>query len=182
MWPSLWLLSSVTPTPSLQLWPWFHLQVETEYSFLDYVMGGCQINFTVSCFIRGRSTDPGHKVAFSSPPLLLPGGCGLHGLQWRPFLTWFPALPEPNRGQWVPDSTVECGQCGSGLWFVSNFVSCPSPLPADALASGLMVLSLLLPPFTVFPQGQAVPSIWIWGPGTPWLAGECFFPLPYSCF
>lgn len=26
------------------------LQIETDYSFLDYVMGGCQINFTVSCF------------------------------------------------------------------------------------------------------------------------------------
>lgn len=24
-----------------------HLQLVTQYSFLDYVMGGCQINFTV---------------------------------------------------------------------------------------------------------------------------------------
>ena len=73
-------------------------------------------------------------MAFNSPASLPAGGRGLHRLQWRPFLTWFFALPEPNRGQWVPDGTVECGQCGSGLWLVSSFVSCSSPLPADAVS------------------------------------------------
>lgn len=88
-------------------------------------MGGCQINFTVSCFIRGKRTDLELKVAFSSPPPFLPGWYRLHRLQWRPFLPGLPALPEPNRGQRVPDSTVECGQRDSGLWFVSNLFSCP---------------------------------------------------------
>ncbi|NP_001164964.1 copine-1 isoform X2 [Oryctolagus cuniculus] len=33
-------------------------QVETEYSFLDYVMGGCQINFTVGIDFTGSNGDP----------------------------------------------------------------------------------------------------------------------------
>ncbi|XP_035158663.3 copine-1 isoform X5 [Callithrix jacchus] len=33
-------------------------QVETEYSFLDYVMGGCQINFTVGVDFTGSNGDP----------------------------------------------------------------------------------------------------------------------------
>ncbi|XP_063489737.1 copine-1 isoform X10 [Symphalangus syndactylus] len=33
-------------------------RVETEYSFLDYVMGGCQINFTVGVDFTGSNGDP----------------------------------------------------------------------------------------------------------------------------
>ncbi|XP_023570512.1 copine-1 isoform X4 [Octodon degus] len=33
-------------------------QVETEYSFLDYVMGGCQISFTVGVDFTGSNGDP----------------------------------------------------------------------------------------------------------------------------
>uniref|UniRef100_A0A452R3Q9 Copine 1 n=1 Tax=Ursus americanus TaxID=9643 RepID=A0A452R3Q9_URSAM len=33
-------------------------QVETQYSFLDYVMGGCQINFTVGIDFTGSNGDP----------------------------------------------------------------------------------------------------------------------------
>ncbi|ELR53296.1 Copine-1 [Bos mutus] len=33
-------------------------QVETEHSFLDYVMGGCQINFTVGVDFTGSNGDP----------------------------------------------------------------------------------------------------------------------------
>lgn len=33
-------------------------QVATEYSFLDYVMGGCQINFTVGIDFTGSNGDP----------------------------------------------------------------------------------------------------------------------------
>uniref|UniRef100_A0A8C6RC86 C2 domain-containing protein n=1 Tax=Nannospalax galili TaxID=1026970 RepID=A0A8C6RC86_NANGA len=33
-------------------------RVETEYSFLDYVMGGCQINFTVGVDFSGSNGDP----------------------------------------------------------------------------------------------------------------------------
>uniref|UniRef100_A0A4W3GDQ7 Copine-3 n=1 Tax=Callorhinchus milii TaxID=7868 RepID=A0A4W3GDQ7_CALMI len=36
----------------------FYLQIETEYSFLDYVMGGCQINFTVGVDFTGSNGDP----------------------------------------------------------------------------------------------------------------------------
>ncbi|XP_041096079.1 copine-1 [Polyodon spathula] len=32
--------------------------IETEYSFLDYVMGGCQINFTVGIDFTGSNGDP----------------------------------------------------------------------------------------------------------------------------
>jgi len=32
--------------------------VETEYSFLDYIMGGCQINFTVAIDFTGSNGDP----------------------------------------------------------------------------------------------------------------------------
>ncbi|KAK2509967.1 hypothetical protein MC885_004332 [Smutsia gigantea] len=34
------------------------IQVETEYSFLDFVMGGCQINFTVGVDFTGSNGDP----------------------------------------------------------------------------------------------------------------------------
>lgn len=179
--PKLWPLSSMAPTPLPQSWPWFHLQVETEYSFLDYVMGGCQINFTVSCFTRSKRTHLGLKVAFSFPPPILLGGRGFYRLQWRPLFTWLPALPEPNRGQRVLDRTLECGLRGSGLWLVSSCSSCPSSLPADASVSGLTVSSLPLSKFTVLLQGQDVPRIWIWGPGASWLAGEYSLPLSYLC-
>uniref|UniRef100_UPI00358E0E57 copine-3-like isoform X2 n=1 Tax=Myxine glutinosa TaxID=7769 RepID=UPI00358E0E57 len=33
-------------------------KIETEYSFLDYVMGGCQINFTVGIDFTGSNGDP----------------------------------------------------------------------------------------------------------------------------
>ncbi|KFP73237.1 Copine-1, partial [Acanthisitta chloris] len=33
-------------------------KIETEYSFLDYVMGGCQINFTVGVDFTGSNGDP----------------------------------------------------------------------------------------------------------------------------
>ncbi|KAM4719143.1 copine-3-like isoform 2-T2 [Anableps anableps] len=33
-------------------------QVEKEYSFLDYVMGGCQINFTIAIDFTGSNGDP----------------------------------------------------------------------------------------------------------------------------
>ncbi|XP_040978584.1 copine-1 isoform X7 [Aquila chrysaetos chrysaetos] len=33
-------------------------KLETEYSFLDYVMGGCQINFTVGVDFTGSNGDP----------------------------------------------------------------------------------------------------------------------------
>lgn len=45
------------------------LQIETEYSFLDYVMGGCQINFTVSCFPTaplGRGQGKSDNVVISA--------------------------------------------------------------------------------------------------------------------
>ncbi|KAM6340957.1 copine-1 isoform 6-T14 [Alca torda] len=34
------------------------IKIETEYSFLDYVMGGCQINFTVGVDFTGSNGDP----------------------------------------------------------------------------------------------------------------------------
>ncbi|KAG8131903.1 hypothetical protein E2320_009798 [Naja naja] len=33
-------------------------KIETEYSFLDYIMGGCQINFTVGIDFTGSNGDP----------------------------------------------------------------------------------------------------------------------------
>ncbi|KFP98560.1 Copine-1, partial [Leptosomus discolor] len=33
-------------------------KIETEYSFLDYIMGGCQINFTVGVDFTGSNGDP----------------------------------------------------------------------------------------------------------------------------
>ncbi|XP_037829182.1 copine-3 isoform X2 [Kryptolebias marmoratus] len=35
-----------------------HCQVEKEYSFLDYIMGGCQINFTIAIDFTGSNGDP----------------------------------------------------------------------------------------------------------------------------
>ncbi|XP_070841681.1 copine-3-like isoform X2 [Chaetodon trifascialis] len=35
-----------------------HCQVVKEYSFLDYIMGGCQINFTVAIDFTGSNGDP----------------------------------------------------------------------------------------------------------------------------
>ncbi|XP_069099958.1 copine-1 isoform X1 [Pleurodeles waltl] len=44
-------------------------KIETEYSFLDFVMGGCQINFTVGIDFTGSNGDPKSKdsLHFISP-------------------------------------------------------------------------------------------------------------------
>uniref|UniRef100_A0A4W3GEV5 Copine-3 n=1 Tax=Callorhinchus milii TaxID=7868 RepID=A0A4W3GEV5_CALMI len=55
------MLVPQTMTPPVTLIPSrvvFYLQIETEYSFLDYVMGGCQINFTVGVDFTGSNGDP----------------------------------------------------------------------------------------------------------------------------
>uniref|UniRef100_A0A668AZK9 Copine 3 n=1 Tax=Myripristis murdjan TaxID=586833 RepID=A0A668AZK9_9TELE len=35
-----------------------HCQVLTEYTFLDYIMGGCQLNFTIAIDFTGSNGDP----------------------------------------------------------------------------------------------------------------------------
>ncbi|XP_019713068.1 copine-3 isoform X1 [Hippocampus comes] len=46
-----------------------HCQVVKEYTFLDYVMGGCQLNFTVAIDFTGSNGDPKspHSLHYISP-------------------------------------------------------------------------------------------------------------------
>ncbi len=37
---------------------YFHLQITPCYTFLDYIFGGCQINFTVGVDFTGSNGDP----------------------------------------------------------------------------------------------------------------------------
>uniref|UniRef100_A0A665VY65 Copine-3-like n=1 Tax=Echeneis naucrates TaxID=173247 RepID=A0A665VY65_ECHNA len=47
-----------TKIQSLNLVSFFSLQIVKEYTFLDYIMGGCQINFTIAIDFTGSNGDP----------------------------------------------------------------------------------------------------------------------------
>lgn len=93
------------------------------YSFLDYIMGGCQIQFTVSfvtynlLFTAGCCSPclvPAHiniQYVCSS----ITGGSRLHSIQWGSQKQLLPPLHPPLPAQRVPQSAGGCGRDLPGL-------------------------------------------------------------------
>ena len=145
-------------------------------------MGGCQINFTVSCFIRGKKTDLGLEDGLQLSSCL--------PRRWA----WTSQAPTETLPHlilcttWAQQGSMSTlRHCGAwAVWFRTMTRKQPcsssSPLPADVVSLRARSPLTASSPFAVFSQGQAVPSIWIWGPGTPWLAGECFLPSTAPVF
>lgn len=93
------------------------LQVVKEFTFLDYIMGGCQINFTVSLdFCRfGERTD---SICGIMWVFRLSGGCRLHRLQRGPQVPRVSALHQPSGRQRVPLCDLVRWPSHPGLWQV----------------------------------------------------------------
>uniref|UniRef100_A0A8C2WCW5 Copine 1 n=1 Tax=Chinchilla lanigera TaxID=34839 RepID=A0A8C2WCW5_CHILA len=121
-------------------------QVETEYSFLDYVMGGCQISFTVGVDFTGSNGDP------SSPD-------SLHYLSPTGVNEYLTAL-------WSVGSVVQ-DYDSDKLFPAFGF---GAQVPPDWQVSPVFLLALFWPSFSAGIQGivdayrQALPQVRLYGP------------------
>ena len=103
--------------------PW---QIIKMYSFLDYIMGGCQIQFTVSFLtfsICSIITAVFHCLCHAHSLCVhvcvsVPGGNRLHSLQRGSQKQLLPPLHPPLPAQRVPQSSGSCGGDLPRLWQV----------------------------------------------------------------
>ena len=100
----------------------FLYQMEKEYSFLDYIMGGCQINFTVSlempksnipfAFVENDCHDAILSLTRRRSPLTSQAPTGIRALRGRSIISTLRAITNtsPPSGQWVTSSKTMTGE------------------------------------------------------------------------